>query len=119
MLITLAERDAAMVRDLAAAIDTHFEDFRASDPGAIGWARDRQILDWVVPYHDGAVAWWREAGVWTDAHQAHNDALVRRQEVLAEAWRAHRRAGGGADAWLGRRAEALAAAGFDPLFAAE
>ncbi|MEE4302044.1 MAG: TAXI family TRAP transporter solute-binding subunit [Pseudomonadales bacterium] len=119
MLITLADRDAAMVEDLAAAIDTHFEDFRASDPGAIGWARDRQILDWVVPLHDGAVAYWREAGVWTDAHQAHNDALVRRQQVLADAWRAHRSAGGGAEAWLGRRAEALTAAGFDPLFAAE
>lgn len=119
MLITLADRDAAMVTELAAAIDTHFEDFRASDPGAIGWARDRQILDWVVPYHDGAVAYWREAGVWTDAHQAHNDALVRRQQVLADAWRAHRSAGGGADAWLTRRAAALTAAGFDPLFIAE
>ena len=116
LLITLADRDAAMVTDLVEAIDTHFEDFRASDPGAIGWARDRQILDWVVPFHDGAVAYWRAAGVWTDAHQAHNDELIRRQQVLADAWAEHRARGGDADAWLGRRATALEAAGLDPLF---
>lgn len=115
LLITLADRDAAMVTDLVEAIDTHFEDFRASDPGAIGWARDRQILDWVVPFHEGAVVYWRAVGVWTEAHQAHNDELIRRQQVLADAWAEHRARGGDADAWLGRRAAALEAAGLDPL----
>jgi TRAP transporter TAXI family solute receptor len=117
LLITLADRDPALVRALAETIDAHFADFRASDPGAIGWARDRQLLAWVVPFHEGAVGHWRAAGLWTDAHQAHNDALLRRQAVLADAWAAHRSAGGDADAWLERRARALRDAGLEPLFA--
>lgn len=116
LLITLADQDPAVVRALAETIDAHFADFRASDPGAIGWARDRQLLDWVVPFHEGAVSHWRAAGVWTDVHQAHNDALLRRQAVLADAWAGHRAAGGDADAWLERRARALADAGLEPLF---
>ena len=110
-----------MVRSLAEAIDTYHEDFRDSDPGAIGWARDRQLFDWVVPFHHGAIAHWRAVGVWTDAHQAHNDALVRRQGVLAEAWARHAasrpaRGEAGRAAWLALRAEALAAAGLPALF---
>jgi TRAP transporter TAXI family solute receptor len=117
LLITLAEQDPAVVRALAETLDVHFADYRDSDPGAIGWARDRQLLDWVVPFHEGAVAHWRAAGVWTDAHQAHNEELLRRQAVLADAWAAHRAAGGDADAWLERRSRALADAGLEPLFA--
>jgi TRAP transporter TAXI family solute receptor len=121
LLITLAEQDAAVVRSLVEAIDSHYDDFKDSDPGAIGWARDRQLFDWVVPFHDGAIAYWRSVGAWTDAHQAHNDELVRRQAVLAEAWAAHRasdppRGDGGRDAWLVRRAGALEAAGLPSLF---
>jgi TRAP transporter TAXI family solute receptor len=120
-LITLAERDPAMVRDLTATLDAHFDDYKDSDPGSIGWARERQILDWVVPWHEGAVAHWKAVGAWTDAHQAHNDALIRRQQVLAEAWAAHRAADPGRgdaarDAWLERRERALTEAGLDPLY---
>lgn len=121
LLITFAERDAGSVRALAEAIDTHFDDFRDADPGAIGWARDRQLFDWVVPFHEGAIAHWRSVGAWTDAHQAHNDALIRRQQVLADAWTRHR--GNAPDdddaartAWLERREAALLEAGFDPLY---
>ena len=121
LLITLAEQDPAVVRSLVEAIDSHYDDFKDSDPGAIGWARDRQLFDWVVPFHDGAIAYWRSVGVWTDAHQAHNDELLRRQAVLAEAWAAHRasdppRGEAGRAAWLTRRAAALEAAGLPSLF---
>ena len=121
LLITLADQHAGVVRALVAAIDTHFEDFRHADPGAVGWARDRQQFDWVVPYHAGAIAHWRSVGAWTAAHDTHNDALIRRQEVLAEAWaavteRGIRNADAFRDAWLELRAERLEAAGFDPVW---
>ena len=64
----------------------NYDDFKDSDPGAIGWALDRQVFQWVVPYHDGAVQYWREIGIWTDELEKHNNSLVERQEVLAGAW---------------------------------
>ena len=91
---------------------------KAADPGAVGWAMDRQIFTWTVPYHDGAIEYLREIGVWTDEAQAHNDALVQRQEILATAWQEHLSQQPGRDEfipqWYARRASALRDAGFDP-----
>ncbi|MEE4361329.1 MAG: TAXI family TRAP transporter solute-binding subunit [Pseudomonadales bacterium] len=120
LLMTFANQDAGVVRSLAEAIDLHFEDFRDSDPGALGWARDRQIFDWVVPYHEAAVDYWRSVGVWTDAHEAHNAMLLRRQAVLADAWQAHVTRWTGDDdgfqaAWLAERARRLAEAELEIL----
>ena len=44
------------------------------------------MFDWIVPYHDGAVQYFREIGVWTERHQVHNDGLVARQDTLSLAW---------------------------------
>lgn len=37
-------------------------------------------------FHDGAIRYLKEKGIWTDAHQKWNDARVKRQEVLIAAW---------------------------------
>lgn len=120
LLIALADQDANLVHDLAQVIHLHYDDYKNADPGAIGWALDRQILDWSVPYHEGAVRYLKSIGVWTDAAQAHNQRLVKRQSVLAEAWAIQIKSGlkGQAfrDAWYPRRAQALQSAGFDPVW---
>lgn len=122
LLMTMADQDPAMVRALVEAIDVHYEDFRNADPGSIGWARDRQVFDWVVPFHDAAVDYWKSVGAWTAAHDAHNAQLIRRQGVLIAAWDEHRAAADGTDddefraAWLELRRERLADAGLDGLF---
>ncbi|MEZ5560340.1 MAG: TAXI family TRAP transporter solute-binding subunit [Pseudomonadales bacterium] len=124
LLIALASTDADEVYALARAIHLHYDDFKDSDPGAIGWAMDRQLFDWVVPYHEGAVRYLRAAGVWSDAFEAHNQRLLERQAVLAQAWQAHRARSFDSEeasraAWLAGRADALEAAGFDPVWRAE
>ena len=86
MLTALSNQDENLVRALTQAIHENYDDFKDSDPGAIGWALDRQVFQWVVPYHDGAVQYWREIGIWTDELEQHNNSLVERQEVLAGAW---------------------------------
>lgn len=121
LLIGLDTADETVVHALARAIHRHYDEFRNADPGAVGWAIDRQIFDWVVPYHAGAVRYFREIGVWSDAHQAHNERLIERQRVLAEAWRALQAERFSSDAafveaWLAARAAALQAAGFDPVW---
>ena len=80
-----------------------------------------QIFDWVVPYHEGAVRYFREIGVWNDKLEAHNQALIRRQQVLTQAWQATIKAHPRDDAaleraWMKARVAALEAAGFDPVF---
>ena len=114
LLIALASTDEALVTNLARALHRHYDEYKDADPGSIGWALDRQDFQWVVPFHDGAVTFFREAGVWSAALQAHNDRLVQRQAVLAQAWQA--RESDDVTAWMALRAERLAAAGFDPVW---
>jgi uncharacterized protein len=121
LLIGLDDTDEAMVHALARVIHLHYDEYKTADPGAIGWALDRQIFDWVVPYHAGAVRYFREIGVWNDVYDAHNERLIERQRVLAKAWAAVKAQSFASDAafidaWLPARARALEAAGFDPVW---
>lgn len=116
ILMTYAEQNADLVYSMTKAMVETFDMYKGSAPGASGWAVDRQIFSWVVPYHDGAIRYWKEAGQWKPEHQAHNDRLVARQKVLAAAW-AGMKKGSNADdkafeqAWMKARADALAKAG--------
>ena len=118
MLITLAGQDEQLVHDLAKAIHIHYEEYKNADPGSIGWAMERQNFQWVVPFHEGAVRYFKSIGVWSDADDAHNSRLIQRQNVLATAWQAHRAEDPDdfSAAWMVRRAAALDAAGFDPIW---
>lgn len=118
MLITLADQDEQLVFDLARAIDVHYDEYKNADPGSIGWAMDRQNFQWVVPFHDGSVRYFQSIGVWSDEAQAHNQRLIERQNVLARAWQAHKADDPDdfTEVWMSRRAEALIAAGFDPIW---
>lgn len=118
MLITLAGQNEQLVHDLAKAIHIHYDEYKNADPGSIGWAMDRQNFQWVVPFHEGAVRYFKSIGVWSDAADAHNIRLIQRQSVLATAWQAHQ-AEDPEDfsaTWMTRRAAALDAAGFDPIW---
>jgi TRAP transporter TAXI family solute receptor len=121
LLTTLATQDNDFVYSLTRVINENYDEFKDADPGAIGWAIESQVFDWVVPYHDGAVNYWREVGVWTDEIEAHNQALIQRQEVLATAWaemeaRGIRDKDAFVESWQELRAETLEAAGYDPVW---
>ena len=121
LLTALTTQDSDLVYSLTRALNENYDDYKDADPGAIGWALDRQVFDWVVPYHEGAVSYWREIGVWTDEIDAHNQGLIRRQEVLAAAWieviaQNIRDRDQFVAAWMQIRAQHLDAAGFDPVW---
>jgi TRAP transporter TAXI family solute receptor len=120
MLITLETQDEQEVHDLAQVIVLHYDDYKNADPGGIGWALDRQITAWSVPYHRGAVAYLREVGAWSAADDLHNQRLIERQQVLSEAWQRHVAAADGASdfvsRWYRARANALETNGFDPVW---
>jgi TRAP transporter TAXI family solute receptor len=121
VLITQAQQDENTVYWLARVMTENFESYKDADPGAIGWALESQVFDWVVPYHEGAVRYWKEIGVWTDEYEAHNQDLIRRQVVLAAAWSevTERRIRDQEEflaSWHQLRAERLRAAGFAPVW---
>lgn len=121
MLTALEDQDNDLAYALTRAIHENYDDFKDSDPGAIGWALERQVFQWVVPYHDGAVNYWRDIGVWSEELEDHNQSLVRRQEVLAAAWSEFSQEEiGGQDAfeeaWVQLRAQRLEEAGFNPVW---
>jgi len=120
LLITLDSTDAELVYAIAAVIHQHYDDFKDADPGAIGWALDRQIFDWVVPFHAGSVSYLRQIGVWNDTLDAHNNRLLERQSILRAAWKAYvSKANSGPNfsaGWLTARAAALEARNMDPVW---
>jgi TRAP transporter TAXI family solute receptor len=120
LLTGLDSSDAAVVGELVRALHEHYDDYKNADPGSIGWALDRQIFRWVVPYHEGAVRMYRELGAWSDEDQAHNEALLERQAVLGSAWAEMSDSDLEGDAfraaWMAKRKAALTGAGFDPIW---
>lgn len=120
LLTALDTQDEDLVYSMTRAIVERYDDYKGADPGANGWAVDRQVFDWVVPFHAGAVRYWREAGVWTDALDAHNKRLIERQDTLAAAWETFFATDPDeetlADDWLIVRREALDAAGFESVW---
>lgn len=71
---------------LTKAMIVNYDAYKDGAPGAGGLAANRQTMKWVVPFHPGAVKALKEAGNWTDADQAHNDGLFKRQDILKAAW---------------------------------
>jgi hypothetical protein len=122
IFMTYASQSADLAYGLTKAMIVNYDAYKEAAPGAAGLDLKRQKLEWVVPFHEGAVKALKEAGVWTEAVDRHNAALLRRQEVLGEAWKAFLKTsppddkGAFVKAWLATRKAALEKAGFDPVF---
>ena len=86
LLMTLSERDADLVYNLTKALHLGYPDYASADPGSIGWHIERQNFSWVVPFHEGAIRYFREIGRWGPAEDSHNEKLLARQAVLKDAW---------------------------------
>lgn len=120
ILIAYADQNADLVYNMTKAMVSLYPKFQGSAPGINGWALERQRFEWAVPYHDGAIRYFKEIGKWTDAHQKHNDSLVKRQQVLKAAW-AEAVASKVADDqfsknWMAIRAKRLEAAGLPVVY---
>lgn len=118
ILTAMAEQDEDLVYNMTKAMVDLYDDYDGNAPGISGWHTRFQNFTWVTPYHDGAVRYWKEAGVWTDEHQEHNDMLVARQNALMAAWEELKAEApdNWEEAWDAKRREALTAGGFAVVF---
>jgi TRAP transporter TAXI family solute receptor len=118
VLMTYADEQTELVYNMTKAMHELFEGYSGKAPGIDGWALDKQNMQWVAPYHEGAILYYKEVGKWTDADQTHNDQLLARQAALREAWD-ELKAENPDDwesAWDAKRREALSAGGFAVVF---
>ncbi len=108
-----------LVYAMTKAMIVNYADYKDSVVGVDGLEAKRQNLKWIIPYHPGAAKALKEAGVWSEEAQRHNDRLLERQKVFAEAWQVFLKASPPEDkdafraAWMKARAAALAKAGMD------
>ncbi len=100
----------------------NYDAYKDGAPGAAGLAVSKQNLNWVVPYHEGAVRALKEAGVWKPEHEKYNQDLLKRQVTLVSAWTGYLKANPPEDegcihqGWMAARKKALTAAGMDAIF---
>jgi TRAP transporter TAXI family solute receptor len=115
-------QDANLIYSLTSAMIKHYDEYKDSVPGVDGLEAKRQNLTWTIPYHAGAVRALTEAKVWTPEAQKHNDGLLKRQQVLGDAWKDFIKTSPPEDrdqfraAWMKVRAAALTKAGMEVLF---
>ena len=115
ILITYDWQSEQAVYEMTKLLDKKYDKYKDAHASAAGFALKLQVFDWIIPYHKGAVKYFKEAGVWNDKFEAHNNKLLERQEVLAAAWK---KVGEDApyETWMAERAKALKAAGFAPVW---
>jgi len=122
VLMTYVNQDSKLVKAVMTAMVDTFDVYKSAAPGNAGWAMDRQNLGWVIPYHEGAVEYFKSKGMWTAEHQKNNESLINRQQILADAWkqvksRQHADDNAFQQDWMKTRAAALSKAGMDPVMA--
>lgn len=109
-----------LIYNVTKAMITEFPSYKDAAPGADGLALDKQVFAWVLPYHAGAVKALKEAKTWSDAAERHNNQLLKRQDILAAAWKSYVDSKPADDkfgeGWLKARGAALKQAGMEVVF---
>ena len=122
IFMAYASEKADLTYSMTKSMIVDYALYKDSAPGADDLEVKRQILTWVLPYHEGAVKALKEAGAWTAEAQKHNDMLIKRQDTLGKAWAEFSKANPPADkeafakAWMAARKTALEKAGLQPVF---
>jgi len=115
VITTRADKTDDEVYAFIKALDETYDMYKDGTAAMSRWSLDlagKPAMD--VPFHDGAIRYLREIGIWTDEDQAWNDRRLARMNALSAAWTEFKAANGDmeeaayADAWMAHRAEVVA-----------
>ncbi len=118
VLIAMESTDADLAYNMTKAMVELYDEYDGKAPGIGGWALDDQDFTWVVPYHEGAIRYFEEQGVWSEEAQAHNDMLIEKQKALMAAWEELKAESpdNWEEAWAEKRRAALKEGGYPVVF---
>lgn len=97
------------------ALDETYDLYKDGTATMVRWSLDmsgKPAID--VPFHDGAIRYLTERGIWTEEDGAWNDRAIARMDALVAAWQDFQPAHADlpeaeyAEAWMARRAEVVA-----------
>lgn len=116
VITALPEKSDEEVYAFIKALDESFDLYKDGTATMKRWTLDQSgkpAID--VPFHDGAIRYLKEKGIWTAEDDAWNQQRIARMDALIAAWAEFKPQNEGlseqefADAWMARRAEVLAA----------
>jgi TRAP transporter TAXI family solute receptor len=122
ILMAYASQPADVVYGITKSMIVNYDVYKDTTPGIDGFELKRQDLTWALPYHDGAVKAIKESGAWTAEAEAHQQAVVKRQQVLQATWNDFMKTNPPEDkeafrkAWMSARAAGLRKANLDVIF---
>lgn len=114
MLVVRSDADADEVYNVLKAVDETYPMYKDATAVMHRWDIKLSGVPAIdAPFHEGAIRYLKEKGIWTDAHQAWNDTRTARLNALLEAWPKAITEGEGksdeefADIWESHRQKAL------------
>ncbi|MCP1198285.1 TAXI family TRAP transporter solute-binding subunit [Notoacmeibacter sp. MSK16QG-6] len=115
VITTTAEKSADEVYAFIKALDETYDLYKDGTAAMKRWSLDmsgKPAID--VPFHEGAVRYLKEKGIWTDEDESWNQKRIERMDAMAKAWdefKSQNESMGEdeyAEAWMAKRAEVAA-----------
>ncbi|KAA1172310.1 TAXI family TRAP transporter solute-binding subunit [Marinobacter salinexigens] len=87
VLAVRADMDADTVYNMLKAVDETYPMYKDATAAMPRWDINKSGVPAIdVPFHEGAIRYLKEKGIWNDEYQAWNDARTARLNALLEAW---------------------------------
>ena len=83
-MFTTAKMASDIVYGVVKAIYDHSDEFADSHPSANYWSLKHRPISLAVPYHEGAIRYFREKGLWNVEAQAYQEKMLKRQQEIKE-----------------------------------
>lgn len=86
-VISYADKNAEEVYELVKAFDEQYDNYKDVTV-SLGDSSLEDVMKkpLIVPFHEGAIKYYKEKGVWSEEDDAKNDELIHRQEQLKTLW---------------------------------